>query len=246
LFIPEKEGAMVTANHLERFLAAAAKMFPESKSAHAGGAPFVTISRQAGAGGHVVARALLDRTLEARPKALFEGWSLFDERLAEMVAENPALKVSLKGLAEEDFASGIQDMVSSWIAGLSPQSAVVAHLFKVIRGLASQGKVIIVGRAGVCLTRSMPLGVHLRLMAPLDVRVRRVRAALEASEKEAHRVVADHDRARAALVKTYFHRDIDDPLLYDLVWNTDTVPIEVIASTTLRAVESLARRGRGA
>lgn len=94
---------MVTANHLERFLAAAAKMFPESKSSTEGGAPFVTISRQAGAGGHVVARALLDRTFEARPKALFEGWSLFDERLAEMVAENPALKVSLKGLAEEDL-----------------------------------------------------------------------------------------------------------------------------------------------
>ncbi len=236
---------MVTANHLERFLAAAAKMFPESKSSIEGGAPFVTISRQAGAGGHVVARALLDRTFEARPKALFEGWSLFDERLAEMVAENPALKVSLKGLAEEDFVSGIQDMVSSWIAGLSPQSAVVAHLFKVIRGLASQGKVIIVGRAGACLTRAMPLGVHLRLMAPLDVRLRRVRAALGASEKEARRVVSDHDRARAALVKTYFHQNIDDPLLYDLVWNTGTVPVEVIASTTLRAVESLARRGRG-
>ncbi len=235
---------MVSTAPLERFLAAAAKMFPESKSSGASGVPFVTISRQAGAGGHVLARALLDRTLEARPKALFEGWSLFDERLAEMVAENPALKVSLRGLAEEEFASDIQDMVSSWIGGLSPQSVVVAHLFKVIRGLAQQGKVIIVGRAGACLTRTLPLGVHLRLMAPLDVRVRRVRAVLGSSEKEARRVVADRDRARAALVKTYFHRDIDDPLLYDLVWNTDTVPVEVVASTTLRAVESLARRGR--
>jgi hypothetical protein len=237
---------MVSTNHLERFLAAAAKMFPESKLSGTSGTPFVTISRQAGAGGHALARALLDRTLEARPKALFEGWSLFDERLAEMVAENPALKVSLRGLAEEEFASDIQDMVSSWIGGLSPQSVVVAHLFKVIRGLAQQGKVIIVGRAGACLTRTLPLGVHLRLMAPLDVRVRRVRAVLGSSEKEARRVVADRDRARAALVKTYFHRDIDDPLLYDLVWNTDTVPVEVVASTTLRAVESLARRGREA
>lgn len=235
---------MVSSDHLERFLAAAAKMFPESKLSGTSGAPFVTISRQAGAGGHVLARALLDRTLEARPKALFEGWSLFDERLAEMVAENPALKVSLRGLAEEEFASDIQDMVSSWIGGLSPQSVVVSHLFKVIRGLAQQGKVIIVGRAGACLTRLFPRGVHLRLMAPLDVRVRRVRTALGCAEKEARRVVADRDRARAALVKTYFRRDIDDPLLYDMVWNTDTVPVEVIASTTLRAVESLARRGR--
>lgn len=235
---------MVSSDHLERFLAAAAKLFPETKLSGTHGLPFVTISRQSGAGGRVLARALLDRTADARPKALFDGWSLFDDRLAELVAANPALKVSLRGLAEEEFASEIQDMVSSWIGGLSPQSLVVAHLFKVIRGLAQQGKVIIVGRAGACLTRSLPLGVHLRLMAPLDVRVRRVRAVLGVSEKEARRVVTDRDRARAALVKTYFRQNIDDPLLYDLVWNTDTVPLEVIASTTLRAVESLARRGR--
>ncbi len=169
---------------------------------------------------------------------------MFDERLAELVAENPSLKVSLRGLAEEEFASGIQDMVSTWIGGLSPQSAVVGHLFKVIRSLAAAGKVIIVGRAGACLTRRLPGGLHLRLVSSFPTRVRRMMTVKSLSEKDARRAVAERDRARASLVKNYFHREIDDPLLYDMVWNTESVAPEVIAATTLRGVEALLRHGR--
>jgi cytidylate kinase len=232
-------------DHLTRFLAAAAKLLPERVGGGRGDIrPFITISRQSGAGGYAVARALLKKTHVTRPHALFNGWSLFDERLAELVAENPALKVSLRGLAEEEFVSGIQDMVSTWIAGLSPQSAVVGHLFKVIRSLAAGGKVIIVGRAGACLTRHLPGGLHLRLVSSIPTRVRRMMAVKGLTEKDARRAVMERDRARASLVKNYFHREIDDPLLYDMMWNTETVAPEVIAATTLRGVEALLRHGR--
>ena len=232
-------------DHLTRFLSAAAKILPERAAGARGDIrPFITISRQSGAGGYAVARALLKQTQVTRPHTLFNGWSLFDERLAELVADHPSLKVSLRGLAEEEFASGLQDMVSTWIAGLSPQSAVVGHLFKVIRSLAAGGKVIIVGRAGACLTRHLPGGLHLRLVSSLPTRVRRMMAIKGLSEKDARRAVMERDRARASLVKNYFHRDIEDPLLYDVVWNTETLTPDVIASTTLRGVEALFRRGR--
>lgn len=234
---------VLPADQLTRFLAAAAKLLPERPGGEKAVRPFITISRQSGAGGYAVARALLEKTQGTRPAAIFGGWSLFADRLAERVAENPALKVSLRGLAEEEFASGIQDMVSSWIAGLSPQSVVVGHLFKVIRSLAAGGKVIIVGRAGACLTRHLPGGMHLRLVSSLPTRVRRTMALKGVSEKEARRRVAERDRDRASLVKNYFHRDIDDPLLYDMVWNTETMAPEVIAATTLRGVEAVLRQG---
>jgi hypothetical protein len=232
-------------DHLTRFLAAAAKLLPERAGGGKGDVrPFITISRQSGAGGYAVARALLEKTHVTRPHTLFNSWSLFDERLTELVAENPSLKVSLRGLAEEEFASGIQDMVSTWIGGLSPQSAVVGHLFKVIRSLAAGGKVIIVGRAGACLTRHLPGGLHLRLVSSFPTRVRRMMAVKGLSEKDARKAVTARDRARASLVKNYFHREIDDPLLYDMVWNTETIAPDVIAATTLRGVEALLRHGR--
>ncbi|MBL8023041.1 MAG: cytidylate kinase-like family protein [Elusimicrobia bacterium] len=236
---------VLATDHLTRFLSAAAKLLPDHADNGRAPRPFITISRQTGAGGYAIARALLEKTRSCRPQTIFGGWALFNERLAEVVADNPSLKVSLRGLAEEEFASGIQDMVSSWIAGLSPQSVVVSHLFKVIRSLAGGGKVIIVGRAGACLTRPLMGGLHLRLVASLPTRVRRVMALRGVSEKDARQSILARDRARAALVKNYFHRDIEDPLLYDLVWNTETVGASAIAATTLRAVEAVVRQGPG-
>jgi cytidylate kinase len=180
----------------------------------------------------------LEELRAQRHSALFGGWALFDDRLAEMVGQIPELKVSLRGLANEEFLTNFQDIAATWVAGLSPQSEVIQHLFKIVRSLATQGKVIVVGRAGACLTRSIPGGIHLRLVAPLRVRIRHLCTHLGLSEVEAASVVAERDNARAALVKTYFHRDIEDPLLYDAVWNTETVPPTVIAATVVRWMEA--------
>ncbi len=233
-----------TSEGMMRFLESAARVLSDRPVAGRGPEPFITISRQAGAGGHRLAEEIIEQTRVARPRAIFGGWSLCSQRLAEVMGKNPSLKVSLQGIAQEDFLSELQDMVSTWIAGLSPQSQVVSHLFKVVRAMAAQGRVIIVGRGGVCLTRHLPGGLHLRLVGSLDARIRRMAVAMNLSEKAASRMVADRDRARAALIKSYFHRDINDPLLYDLVINTDTLTPQVAAGTVLRAMEALLRHGR--
>jgi cytidylate kinase len=91
------------------------------------------------------------------------------------------------------------------------------------------GKVILMGRGGVSITRDLASGVHIRLVAPRDTRVQRTMGNLGISEKEAARWVDDQDRSRARMVKSRFKQNIDDPLLYDAVWNTDTVPLDAIA-----------------
>ena len=49
------------------------------------------------------------------------------------------------------------------------------------------------------------------------------------SEREASRWVDDQDRSRRRMVSSRFGKDIDDPLLYAAVWNTDDLSLEVIA-----------------
>jgi cytidylate kinase len=106
-----------------------------------------------------------------------------------------------------------------------------------MRTPANRGRVILLGRGGACLTHGFPGGVHIRLTAPKPVRVQRMRALLNLSEKEALRMMEERDRSRAALVRRYFDKDINDPLLYDAVWNTEEVSIDAIAQTVLRWVE---------
>ena len=201
--------------------------------------PFLTISRQAGAGGHTLAETLR-QTLECDPDPLWHGWQVFDQALCTTLLQDPSLHVSLQSLLTEAYRTEIEELIFHLLlfGRETPQDVVVKKLFGVIRTLATVGKVIIVGRAGACVTRSLPLGVHLRLAAPEPVRVRRLMHLLGTGEPEALRAVRRQDADRARLVDTYFGRAIDDPLLYDATWNTETVAFEAIAAATLALLKA--------
>lgn len=211
----------------------------------AGDHPFVTISRQAGAGGHALARILLNEMNQA-DEPLFQGWRVFDRELCERLMEDPALHRSMRSLLTEEYRSAIEDAIFSILGGETPQYAVAKKLFETIRMLATLGRVIIVGRAGMCVTRGLPAGVHLRLVASEATRIKRMTNLLQVSEPEARRIVYKQDHDRARLVRDYFFRDIHDPLLYDVIWNTDAVRFKAIAASVLGLITQRAQAGREA
>jgi len=129
------------------------------------------------------------------------------------VAEDPELRVSLDPLIEERYRSVFEDYLVSAV-----------------------GKAVIVGRGGNFLTRGFPRGVHVRLVAPLELRIRAVADQTGASEAETKKKIAAIDRDRARLVRDYFNADIDDPLQYDAVWNTSTAPIDFIAAALVEMI----------
>jgi len=201
--------------------------------------PFVTISRQAGAGGHTLAHVLL-QAINKEEDPLFQGWQMFDQELCEKLMEDPKLRVSMQSLLTEEYRTEIEDAIFSILGGESPQAVVVKKLFETIRMLATLGRVIIVGRAGMCVTHGLPDGVHLRLVASEASRVKRIMGLLQVGEKEARETVYKQDHNRARLVRDHFSRDIHDPLLYDVIWNTDTVPFDIIARSIVAMIKQRA------
>lgn len=202
--------------------------------------PFVTISRQTGAGGHTLAEALVAEMEKERGHSLFAGWQILDQELCKKIAEDPELKISMASLLSEEYRSEIEDMIDELTGLWSPQYKIIRKMFEMIRAFATFGKVIIVGRGGSCLTRGLPLGIHVRLVASLPSRIQRMMRLLNLPEKKAREVVGEQDRSRRKLLKDYFNRDIEDPLLYDVIWNTDTVPIPEIARTLVGLVREKA------
>lgn len=194
----------------------------------AGPYPFIAISRQTGAGGHSLAQALLSE-MEKRNDPLFRGWQMFDEEICRRIADNPKLKVLLESLLAEKFRTGIEDFLAYAIADVSPQDKVIREIFQMLRDVALVGKSIIVGRGATSLMRRHPHGVFVRLIAPLENRVDRIMERQKISRKDALKHIMEQDLSRARLVKRYFKQDINDPLLYNCVWNTENVPIEVVA-----------------
>lgn len=217
------------------------KARPDAKEDLSTGLPFITISRQAGAGGHSLARALGDRMKKHLRENLFQGWQVFDREICEEVSKDPKLKVSLDTLVSEEFHGSMDAWLRSMIAGTAPQEAVYRRVFKTVRTIASLGKAVILGRGAAHLTKDFQRGIHVRLVAPEKIRIQRTSRRLEISLKEAERRVKTMDASRARLVETCFNADVSDPLLYDAVWNTDRVAIDHIAELLIHLIRQKAR-----
>ena len=202
---------------------------------------FVTVSRQAGAGGRTMAVALLDEFTRRGLPALSD-WVWADRDVCESLAADPRLHVSLANLLDEHYRGRLEDYLAQVISGAAPQFKLHQALFGTMRSLAAVGKVVLVGRAGVCATRGMPGGVHIRLVGARGARVERCTKRFGWDHAKAERWVDEQDRARRAVVKEYFGHDVDDPLLYDLVVNTDSVPAPAAAAAVADLVLARTRQ----
>lgn len=102
---------------------------------------------------------------------------------------------------------------------------------EMMKELASEGNVVIVGRAGQAILRDSPGVIHVRLYAPFDRRVERIAKRHQISVETALAQVQASDQARARYLKKYYHIRWDDPELYDILLNTANITVEMAAAT---------------
>jgi cytidylate kinase len=205
-------------------------------------APFVTIAREAGAGGHALADALVAR-ISKEKAPLFSGWQIFDKNLCERVANDPGLHVSLKSLLEEEYHTGVDEFLRSVLADVSPQITINHHMFRTVRSVCVLGKAIVIGRAAALITRDLPLGVHVRLVSARRARVERIRRKTGLGAAAVGKMLDQKDARRALMVDKHFNKDIASPLLYDCVWNADTVSYEAMAESLVSLILQRVSRG---
>jgi len=123
------------------------------------------------------------------------------------------------------------------ILGLHPSSrTLLRHTTETILHLAGLGQVILIGRGATCITRRLNNVFHVRLIAPLEQRVAQVMARSQLDDKAAREFISKEDSGRKRYLKDYFHADIDDNLLYDMVINTARIPHHEVAHLIGEAV----------
>ncbi|OQA57180.1 MAG: cytidylate kinase [Candidatus Omnitrophica bacterium ADurb.Bin277] len=191
--------------------------------------PFITISRDTGAGGHNLADAVMALIDQEKKDPLFQDWQICDQEICSRLARDSRLKVSRESLIVTEYRSATEDVLSQLLTGEASQEKIARRMFAMMRDLAVYGKSIIIGRGATCLTRNLSYGIHIRLVASLPSRISLMMKAHGKDEKWAREKIREQDRAKAAFVKNFFHKDIHDPLLYDAIWNTDRIGIDEIA-----------------
>ena len=111
---------------------------------------------------------------------------------------------------------------------------------QVVSELAQAGNVVIVGRAGQAILHDWPDVLHVRIIAPLETRARRIAGQHGISLAGAYAQIEASDEYRRAYLERYYHQDWENPALYDLILNTErlTPPraAEIIAAALARLV----------
>jgi len=171
--------------------------------------PYVAISRQAGTGGGHIA-TLVARKLDC-PR--------LGQELLHSMAEKFNLEKGRLKLVDEQTTNWMAEIFGCWLdRQLVPQVAYVSHLSQVIMFSARDNKTVLVGRgAQFILPRAKGLAV--RIIAPLSRRIERIMKHRSLDRQAAERCVETTGQGRRELIQRYFHRDVADPSLYDLVIN---------------------------
>ncbi|MCX6912990.1 MAG: cytidylate kinase-like family protein [Verrucomicrobia bacterium] len=195
----------------------------------------VTISRQAGSGAHAVAEKLAT-LLQARSPKDACPWTIFDRNLVGKVLQEHNLPERVAKFMPEDRTSEIADTMEE-LFGLHPPSwLLVRKVTETILHLAELGNVILIGRGAAVVTANLEHAFHVRLVSALEKRAQRIQELNHLSKEATLKFVHEEDRGRERYLKKYFKADVDDPLLYDLMINTDRISHDQAARIIADAV----------
>jgi cytidylate kinase len=185
----------------------------------------VTISHQMGAGGPEMGMALAQRL----------GYRYIDQELIQDA-------VRRYGLVEEK-ASHLDESKPTLFERFDAETRhYITILQTTLLEFAEADNAVLMGRGGQWLLRGIPHVMRVRLIAPLELRVRQwiKRTADVTGETPNQRAAADFvrrdDAEKAGRMRYLYEVDIGDPALYDLVVNTEKLPPEVVVDMIERGL----------
>ena len=194
------------------------------------GVSIVTLSREPGSGGRIVATRLAEKL----------DIDIFHQEVINEIAKRADVSNKLVETLDERGLSTLEDWISSLVheRHLWPDRY-MQHLMKVVGTIGKHGHAVIVGRgANFILPPEKRFSV--RIVAPQAWRIKNVSRNFDISQEDAKRRVMRTESDRRAFIRKYFNADIADPTNYDLVINTVTLNVDDAAeviSTALRLVE---------
>ena len=224
----------------------------------------ITISRQFGSGGDQVANRLCEVL----------GYHAFGKEQILQAAEGTSLS-RLNAIDYSEDNHEVQSFLEK-LFGRSPTTvqkiawaenptiatrperadvqdlAVIGLVKRAIQAAVKAGKMVIIGRGGQALLKNAPGVLHVRIEAPMDTRIERVKAQLikESGESRSERaldraaadLIATRDKASADYLKTYHNIDWDDPWLYHMVLNLGKLSIDQATDIIVAGVSHIGKR----
>jgi cytidylate kinase len=176
--------------------------------------PIVTISHEIGAGGPEIGQQLADRM----------GYRYVDHELISDAAQR-------YGLLEEKLSHLDESKPSLFERFDAETRRYITVIQTALYDFAEHDNVVLMGRGGQWLLRGIPHVLRVRVMAPFDVRVKRLGKKLagpmgeQTNPRTVTELVRRDDAEKAGRMRYLYEVGITDPALYDLVINTEKLSV---------------------
>ncbi|MGE5235569.1 MAG: cytidylate kinase family protein [Acidobacteriota bacterium] len=139
------------------------------------------------------------------------------------------------GVPEKTLAEKIERGPGLWERLTLERRMYVVAMQAALAEHAAKGDLVYHGYAGHLLLRGLPAVLRVRLIAPMEMRVRTEMERTGQSREQAEQEIARRDEGRAAWTKAMYGVDLRDPSLYDLVINVESMSIPSACAVVVEA-----------
>lgn len=205
----------------------------------------ITISRQLGSDGDEVARLLCERL----------GYTRFDKRSMTELGHELGMDAGIIDLATAP-RSGPRSLLERWFGNIETpmgdpsswtfqarqdarEAISVEHLRRLIVAGYEKGNTVIVGRGSMAALAGYPNVIHVRIVAPRELRLKRVQEREKVSAEQAEEMVNRRDVTDVEWIKRYFGLDAHSPELFDLTINTARITPKFAVDLIIQTMQHL-------
>ena len=202
--------------------------------------PVITISREFGCEGAIfgekLTEALSKASLAFRANKVLP-WKFLSKEIFRQAAKELHLNAYQ---VEQTLRPRQKSLLENFADGFSRQPIYEPKIHKtlkdVITSYAHRGRVVILGRAGVAITREIPNSLHIRLVAPFNWRMKKISELKNISEKEAESLTLENDHQRKLFIQNMRNSKYDEGL-FDITLNRMTMNVDEMVAAVLKVVQ---------
>ena len=205
--------------------------------------PIITIRGQMGSEAPEVGRRVADNLgIDYVDREIIAEVAAKLQRREQEVIAKEMLPTSLLGRIAEAlehgyaFGDGMAGAYLSMAEMPLEDGRYLRALESVVKKLTQGRSLVIRGRGSQFILKDHPEAFHVLAVASLDVRVTRTMKDLKLGREAAKLEVTRFDGRLREFIKRYFKADLEDPVNYDLVINTERLNCEAAASIIVDAL----------
>ncbi|MCL5986725.1 MAG: cytidylate kinase-like family protein [Actinobacteria bacterium] len=183
----------------------------------------ITLSRQKGSNGYYIAVKVAE---------LLGYRSVGKDELLELTKEYGVLPRQFEALDEKKPGFLVTQYQDEYIRAMN----------KIIRQVAQEDNVVMRGRGSEVLTQDFKNALHIRVVAPIELRIERIRNTYKTPYNEAANMVKTSDENRSQYINVFYSVNRRRPFPYDLVINTKYIDVDSAAEYITMIAKSLPGR----